>query len=227
MTTTTDESITLHSGEYVERYNKKPIDRVTALVLKMNIGENDSLADFACGNGMLQEVLGSRQGSYHGIDFSRDFIAAAQKKAIDIGLENYEYFCQDIVSFCAEHHGQYCVATTLDFSEHIDDAAFIKIYSAIRTSIRRGGTLYIHTPNLDFFLEKLKQNGVVKQFPEHIAVRNQTSMITLLQQCGFDPQKISVEKIPHYNILKILHPLRHLPGIGKYFCARLWFKILI
>ncbi len=227
MTATTDHSISLHSGEYVERYNKKPIDRVAALAHRMSIGDSDSVADFACGNGMLQEVLGRRQGLYHGIDFSREFIASAQKRAADTGMDNYEYFCQDIVSFCQEHRGQYTVATTLDFSEHIDDATFIKIYSAIRNSLHPGGTLYIHTPNLDFFLEILKQHGVVKQFPEHIAVRNETSMITLLQACGFARQKISVEKIPHYNILKLLHPLRHLPGIGKYFCARLWFKISI
>ena len=227
MTATTDHSISLHSGEYVKRYNKKSIDRVAALARRMNIDENDSVADFACGNGMLQEALGMRKGLYHGIDFSRDFITAAQKRAEGTGLTNYEYFCQDIVSFCKMRPGQYSVATTLDFSEHIDDDSFVEIYSAIRGSIRPGGTLYVHTPNLDFFLERLKQVGVVKQFPEHIAVRSETSMINLLQQCGFDRQKINVEKISHYNILKILHPLSNLPGIGKYFCARLWFKILI
>ncbi len=227
MTATTDPSISLHSGEYVERYNKKSIDRVAALAGRMNIVDNDTVADFACGNGMLLEALGQRSGVYHGVDFSRDFITAAQTRAEDAGLKNYQYFCQDIVSFCKSHIGQYNVATTLDFSEHIDDTAFISIYSAIQTSLRRGGTLYIHTPNLDFFLERLKQKGIVKQFPEHIAVRDEACMIALLQHCGFNPQNIVIEKIPHYNILKFLHPLSYLPGIGKYFCARLWFKISI
>lgn len=218
------QSVALHSGDYVERYNKKPLDRVRALARRMELNDDAELADFACGNGMLLQVIGDRAGTYHGVDFSDDFIASAREWARSKSLNNYQFHCDDIIKFCADHPAQFDVATTLDFSEHIDDAMAISIYSAIRSSLRPGGKLYLHTPNLDFFMERAKDIGLLQQFPEHIAVRNGEDTKNVLIEAGFDAAKIKVETIAHYNILKVLHPFGNLPVIGKYFQARLWIE---
>jgi len=218
-------SVALHSGDYVERYNKKPLDRVRALAGRMDLAEDAKLADFACGNGMLLQVIGDRSGMYHGVDFSDDFVASANQWAHQKGLRNFQFHCADIIKFCTENTAQFDAATTLDFSEHIDDDLAVKIYSAIRSSLHSGGKLYLHTPNLDFFMERAKDIGILKQFPEHIAVRNGQQTAEILVQAGFDRSKIRIEHIPHYNILKTLHPLGKLPLIGKYFQARLWIEV--
>ena len=214
----------LHSGRYVERFERRPIDRVAALVRRMRVDANDVVADFACGNGMLLRALGDVRGTYHGVDFSEDFIASARAAALRLGLSNYCFHCSDIVAFCADHPAEFDVAATLDFSEHIDDSAFLEIYAAIRSSLRTGGRLYLHTPNSGFFMEALKAKGVLRQFPEHIAVRNAAATIALLEQAGFDRGRIRVEHIAHYNILRIVHPLRRLPYLGKFFAARIWIE---
>ena len=154
-------------------------------------------------------------GTYDGVDFSADFIAAAEDLAE--GKERYSFHCQDIVAYCGEHRGEFDIAATLDFSEHIDDETFVRIYSAIRRSLKPGGRLYLHTPNLAFFMEQLKDKGVLRQFPEHIAVRDADQNVDLLRQCGF--RQIDVEKIAHYNVLRYLHPLS---SISDVFAARLW-----
>ncbi|VAV90247.1 hypothetical protein MNBD_ALPHA04-709 [hydrothermal vent metagenome] len=218
------ESVALHSGDYVERYNRKPLDRVRALADRMELRDDAELADFACGNGMLLQVIGDRTGGYHGVDFSDDFISSAREWARAKGLNNYQFHCDDIIKFCAKHPAQFDVATTLDFSEHIEDDLAVSIYSAIRSSLRPGGKLYLHTPNLDFFMERAKDIGVLKQFPEHIAVRNGAGTRDMLVQSGFDAEKVKVDTIAHYNILKAFHPLGKLPIIGKYFQARLWIE---
>ena len=217
-------SVALHSGDYVERYNRKPLDRVRALARRMELDDDAELADFACGNGMLLQIVGDRAGTYHGVDFSDDFIASAREWARSKGLNNCQFYCEDIVKFCADHPARFDVATTLDFSEHIDDALAVRIYAAIRSSLRPGGKLYLHTPNLDFFMERAKDVGLLKQFPEHIAVRNGNGTRDILIQSGFDGSKIKTETIAHYNILKVLHPLGKLPFVGKYFQARLWIE---
>ena len=51
------DAIALHSGDYVERYNAKPIDRVRNLARRMRLAPDARLADFACGNGMLLHAL--------------------------------------------------------------------------------------------------------------------------------------------------------------------------
>jgi SAM-dependent methyltransferase len=168
--------------------------------------------------------MGEGFGSYDGIDFSPDFIAAANSWAERTGRHDYRFHCCDIRDFCARNRNAFDVAATLDFSEHIEDALAIEIYAAIRQSLRDGGRLYLHTPNLDFFIERAKQIGIRPQFPEHIAVRNGKQTARLLERAGFDPAAIKVEIVPHYNGLKLLHPLSRLPWVGRLFAARLWVE---
>lgn len=218
------DSLALHSGDYVERYNRKPIDRVRNLARRMEIGPADRLADFACGNGMLLHALGQRKGSYDGVDFSADFIASANAWAERTGMSSYHFHCADIIDFCVGYPAKFDVATTLDFSEHVDDDFAVPIYAAIRSALAPGGRLYLHTPNLDFVLEQAKAHGILRQFPEHVAVRNGKQTADLLVRAGFPREGIRVSQIAHYNVLRWLHPLSRLPVIGKWFAARLWIE---
>lgn len=111
-----------------------------------------------------------------------------------------------------------------DLTEHIDNAMAISIYSAMRSALRLGGKFNLHMPSLDLFMERAKDIGLLKQFPEHIAVSNGEGTTGVLIKAGFDVNKIKVETIAHYNILKIVHPLGKLPLVGKYFQARLWIE---
>ncbi len=209
------DAVSLHSGVYVERFKASPTFRVSRLVPLMDVGPDDRIVDFGCGLGMLLQCL-DRFGSYDGVDFSPDFIAAASERA----SEKARFHCEDIVAFCERNPAAFDIATTFDFSEHIDDATFIEIYSAIRKALAPGGRLYLHTPNLDFIIERAKDIGIMRQFPEHIAVRTGEQHRALLARCGFDA--ITVKTIAHYNVLKYLHPLSHLPLVGPLFAARLW-----
>lgn len=216
-----EQSRRLHSGAYVEMYERKPISRLQRLVPRLRLRGDETLADFACGNAMLLPLIHAQLRSYHGVDFSEDFIRVARERAAAAGITNCSFHCRDIVEFCEENRGQFDVGTAFDFSEHIDDEDFVRIFSAMRASLRPGGRLLLHTPNLDFFMEILKDRGVLQQFPEHIAVRNDEQNRALLRRCGFADEQIRIEFIAHYNVLRILHPLRHLPWIGRYFRARL------
>ena len=217
-------SLALHSGDYVARYNRKPLDRVKGLVPYMDVPEDAELGDFGCGNGMLLHALGDRRGRYHGVDFSPEFIRSAEAWADQAGLRNHAFHCGDIVSFCESHPGRFDRAATLDFSEHVGDDEAVAIYGAIRSAMKPGGKLYLHTPNLDFFVERLKDAGIMRQFPEHIAVRNGAQTAAMLERAGFAPGRISVRHIAHYNVLRAVDPLSRLPVVGKFFQARLWVE---
>ncbi|HVZ33766.1 MAG TPA: class I SAM-dependent methyltransferase [Polyangiaceae bacterium] len=211
----------LHSGAYVEAFEHMPVSRLERLVPLLNLRGDEKLADFACGNGMLLPLIHERVASYHGVDFSADFIRAARRRATANGIGNCTFHCQDVVEFCSEHPGAFDVATAFDFSEHIHDDEFVAIFAAIRASLKPGGRLLLHTPNLDFFMERLKDWGVLPQFPEHVAVRTAEAHTRLLVSCGFSEQRVRVRKLAHYNVLRVVHPLHHLPLIGRFFAARL------
>lgn len=217
-----DEARRLHSGEYVERYVQKPLTRVERLVPLLALKPTDVIADFGCGDGMLAQLVCDQVVAYHGVDFSQDFINAAHERARMAGLSNASFHCADIVDFCSAHPAAFDVATALDFSEHINNEMFRKTFSAIHGGLKPGGRLHLHTPNLNFFLERAKHIGLIPQFPEHIAVRDMRQNIELLVDCGFERAKISGRVLPHYNVLKIVDPLRHLPLVGGLFEARLF-----
>ena len=217
----------IHSGDYVARYESRPISRITRLVQLMRLDASDDLIDIACGNAMLLEEVSNKIGSYTGVDFSGDFIASAQRRADRIGATNCEFHCDDIVEFCGQSTQRFDVAVALDFSEHITDEEFIPIFSAIRSALKPGGRLYLHTPTLDFFLERMRASGFfLKQRPEHIAVRDTTHNVSLLVKAGFDERSVTATILSHYNVLKVLHPLRHLPLLGQYFEARIFIECI-
>ncbi|MBN2225320.1 MAG: class I SAM-dependent methyltransferase [Deltaproteobacteria bacterium] len=211
-----------YEGEYVGDFERQPVDRLRRLLPLLGLGKDDKVVDFACGNGMLADVIHDRVGDYTGVDFSRAFIAAAGRRAELLGITNVRFVCDDIVRFCARHRDTFEKAFTMDFSEHISDDDFMSIYSSIFGSLKEGGTLYIHTPNGDYFIETLKRIGILRQFPEHIAVRNAPRYRELLEKVGF--RDITIRHIAHYNVLKYLHFLSYLPFVGKFGKARLFME---
>lgn len=217
-------SLALHSGKYVERYNAKPISRVVNLIRYMGLTPETRIVDYACGNGMLLQAIGDNFASYDGVDFSSDFITSANEWAQRTQRARYRFHCCDIRDYCDRNREVFDVATTLDFAEHIDDVLAIEIYTSIRKSLRPGGRLFLHTPNLEFFMERARQLRVLPPFPEHIAVRNAQQTTEILVKSGFVRDDISVRVVPHYNILRYVHPLSKLPLVGGLFSARLWVE---
>ena len=109
----------------------------------------------------------------------------------------------------------------LDFSEHVNDEQWLQILKSIKSSLKIGGRLYMHTPNANFFLEIMKnRNFIFKQFPEHIAVRSAKQNQLLLEKVGYKVKETKF--IPHYNFLKYIHWFSFIPGLGSYFKARIF-----
>ena len=213
-----------HSGDYVRAYATKPFSRLRRLLPLMDLKANDRVVDLGCGNGMLAALVHDRVAEYTGVDFSDDFIKVAREKAAAGGMSNVTFTCQDIVAFCREHPGAFTVAAAMDFSEHVYDNEFVEIFSAARGALAAGGRLYLHTPNMDFFYERMKDTGLAPQFPQHVGVRNAARNVALLQRCGFERSDVEVTYLPHYNVMRVRHPLSYVPGIGPWFKARLFIR---
>ncbi|MBI4843734.1 MAG: class I SAM-dependent methyltransferase [Nitrospirae bacterium] len=210
----------LYGKKYVELYKQQSPLRLAKLLKYIKLNKTFIVADFACGGGMLMELIAPKVKSYIGIDFSEPSIKAANERKERSLIKNAEFMCADINKFCQNHPNTFDVGFALDFSEHVYDAELAQLLRSIRTSIRPNGKLYLHTPNAEFFLEMMKsRNFIVKQFPEHIAVRTPEQNLSILREAGFKIEHVWL--IPHYNILKCLHPLSYIPTIGEYFKARI------
>ncbi len=210
----------MHGADYVAKYEKKTPNRIDRILRKISIPHQGTVADFGCGNAILLPLIHNSVSRYFGVDFSDDFIRIAQQRQMELGILNAEFYCGSVQDFCKTHEGFFDAVFALDLSEHVYDEEWQEIVDSMHFSLKPGGKAYLHTPNRDFVIELMKDHDfVLKQFPEHIAVRNGERNAEFFQRTGF--ADISVTYIPHYNVLRYLHPLSYLPLVGRYFRARI------
>lgn len=214
----------LYGKQYVDNFEEKQSSfRIKQLLRYLELEDTFVVADFACGSGMLMKYVAPSVKQYLGVDFSEMFIRVANEKKRQLEIKNADFYCSSINDFCKENIGEFDVGFMIDFSEHVYDEQFLEILKDIKLSLRQNGKLFLHSPNENYFIEKLKKhNFILKQFPEHVAIRTLEDNISLLEKSGFS---IKVTRfIPHYNVLKYLHFVSYLPIIGKWFQARIFIE---
>ncbi len=196
-------------------------ERLKRLLKYIKLAPDYAVADFACGSGIMMELIADKVKRYVGVDFSKSFIQSAIKKQKLLGIRNAEFSHSRIKDFCDKFGERFDVGLAMDFSEHVYDKEYLEILKSIRASLKKYGTLYVHTPNAYFFMEIMKAGNLIfRQFPEHIAVRTPEHNLSLLKEAGFSGTKLIA--LAHYNALKCVHPLSYLPVVGKYFKARIF-----
>ncbi len=209
--------------DYVDRHSEAVDRRLARLLPHIEFHPDDHVLDCACGSGQLLELIHDRAAHYVGVDFSDEFIQKGLERRAELGITNAEFICSDLADFCRAHPQQFDKCFAFDFSEHIYDDDFVRIFRAVHACLKDNGCLYLHTPNADYFLERLKSIGLLQSDPTHIAVRNAAGMCQLLSDAGFQPPK--VEYLAHYvKSLERLHFMARIPWVGRLFRARLFVR---
>jgi 2-polyprenyl-3-methyl-5-hydroxy-6-metoxy-1,4-benzoquinol methylase len=216
----------MHSGGYVNVMENLPVHRLSRLLPMMHLRPTDILVDLACGPGVLSHLVHDQIAQYQGVDFSPEFVASATASVRRMGISNATFHCEDVVSYCSRLPESADVITAFDFSEHIYDEDFLRIFGAAYAMLKEGGKLYLYTPNLEFIYERMKDRGLARQFPQHIAVRDEKAHWILLMACGFKAENIKCTFPSHFNVFRYLHPLTRLPWLGRHFRAKLFFTCI-
>jgi len=216
-----DELRAIYDQHYVDQYDPHALQRIRRLLPFIDLKGDEVVADFGCGNGVLLDLIGSRVREYVGVDFSEAFVRAAERRRDEGGIRNATFCCEDMVRFCERHPNHFDAAFALDFSEHVYDDQFLRIFRAIQGALKPGAPLYLHTPNAEYFMERLKERGILTQVEGHVGVRDAGQHESLLTDCGF--VDIQVRYIAHYlSPASRLHALGWLPFVGRLFRARLF-----
>ncbi len=212
----------LHGDEYAARFERTHgRRRLLQLIPQMQLDSSQDVVDYGCGNGLLAAEIHDRVKTYTGVDFSRPFIELAIARAAALGAANARFVHSAIEDFCRHNRERFDVAFALDFSEHVYDAMWVDIARNIRYTLKPGGRLYVHTPNADFLLERMKTRRILlRHSPEHVGVRSMTDNVRLLEAAGFEIRKRRF--VAHYNVLRHLHWLTHAPWFGRFLQARLF-----
>jgi 2-polyprenyl-6-hydroxyphenyl methylase/3-demethylubiquinone-9 3-methyltransferase len=213
----------IYDQDYVDQYDPHAVQRMRRMLPFFGLSGREVVADFGCGNGVLLELIGPHVRDYVGVDFSEAFVRAAERRRDALHIRNATFQCSDIVAFCAEHPNQFDAAFALDFAEHIYDDQFLRIFSAIHGALKPGAALFLHTPNGEYFIERLRERGILERIEGHVAVRDAGRNEALLTQCGFT--NVRVRYLAHYlRAAAAFHGLGALPVIGRHFRARLFLS---
>jgi cyclopropane fatty-acyl-phospholipid synthase-like methyltransferase len=211
----------IYDRQYVDIYDPHAVQRIRRMLPFFNLSHDARVADFGCGNGVLLELISSRVGEYYGVDFSEPFVRAAERRRDALGITNGTFECGDIVACCARHPNAFDVAFAIDFSEHLYDDDFVRIFRAIHGALKPGAPLYVHTPNAEYFVERFHEWGVLRPVEGHVGVRSARRHQELLALSGFT--RVDVRYLPHYlYAASAFHWLGALPIVGRHFRARLF-----
>lgn len=207
--------------DYVKKYRRKEGEgRLERMLVLFDVGKGDSVLDIGCGNGFLADLVKGKVKSYAGIDTSSTFVEEAKKR-----FKN-EVNCVFYNESSRKHLRRkikYDRIFLMDVSEHMTDKIFLEVLKDMRILLKKNGKAYLHTPNREYFLEQLKQIGILKQTFGHIAVRSAPDYVYLLNKAGYG---VEVTYLNHYlGLLNWFSFLKYLPFIGCIFNARLFMTI--
>ena len=146
----------IYDQSYVDQYDPHAVQRIRRMLPFFDLSQDEDVADFGCGNGVLLELVSPKVRQYTGVDFSAEFVRAAERRRDGLGIRNGIFHCADIVAFCNERPNRFDAAFALDFSEHLYDDQFLIVFRAICGALKPGAPLYLHTPNAEYFMERFK-----------------------------------------------------------------------
>jgi 2-polyprenyl-3-methyl-5-hydroxy-6-metoxy-1,4-benzoquinol methylase len=151
------------------------------------------LLDVGCGIGyFLEEAIG-KKWKVSGTELTNEAVEICRKK----GIEMHKGDLKDIELAQAG----FDVVTSFEVVEHLTNPAeHIKKISLL---LRKGGLLYMTTPNFDSINRRLlKDKWNVIEYPEHLCYFNKTSLHHLLIENGFEKIKLRTEGISLGRLLK-------------------------
>jgi 2-polyprenyl-3-methyl-5-hydroxy-6-metoxy-1,4-benzoquinol methylase len=151
--------------------------------------------DVGCGNGHLLSTVAKSGWKVYGTEFTDTAVQICNSKGISmqegkLNLDNYKAGSFDIVS-------------SIEVIEHINNLH--EEIDNFRTLLRKGGLLYITTPNYNSISRHLlKSQWSIVEYPEHLCYFTPSSLHQLLTMHGFKRLKcettgISIARLKKTN----------------------------
>jgi len=216
----------IYDDRYYQRLPRNS-GRITNLMALLEVGSQDSVCEIGCASGDFLAAIAPFIHYGIGLDVSEPAIRAANTLKLERGLANIEFEEVSAGDFVLRdgNSARFDYVLLLDVTEHIDDVTVADILESAKRLLKPSGRLVIHTPNLAYWMELLKDKGIIKQLHGHIAVRNEAQYCALIDEAGFGKPRIL--GLPHYRqpFRFVDQLLSRVPLLGKLFRARLFIVV--
>jgi ubiquinone/menaquinone biosynthesis C-methylase UbiE len=181
--------------------------------------------DLGSARGDVCFLLAPRVREAIGIDASPRALEIAEAERLRRGLTNVRFVLSDVAALDAIPDASIDVAGAFDLLEHVDDATVRQMLRALTRVLKPGGVLAAYTPNREHYVERLKaRDFILKQFPEHIAVRRPREIRRLLESEGWRILEMTYSPAPFPVVHRVEKLLWRVPGLGRLFRYRILLR---
>ena len=185
-------------------------------------GPGKTVLDLGSALGDVCFLLAPRVKEAVGVDASPRAIELARARASDRGFENVRFVAGDVADLHDVPDRSVDVAGAFDLLEHVDDETVRRMLRSLVRVLKPGGVFVAYTPNREHYVERLKAaNVVLKQFPEHIAVRRPREIRRLLEGAGWRVRSITYSAAPFPVVRWLERLLLPIPLVGRLFRYRI------
>jgi SAM-dependent methyltransferase len=183
---------------------------------------DQTVLDLGSALGDVCFLLAPRVNEAIGLDASPRALELAQARARERGLRNVRFIPGDVADLSAIPEGSIDVAGAFDLLEHVDDDTVRRMLRTLARALKPGGRFVAYTPNREHYVERFKARGILlKQFPEHIAVRRPREIRTLLEKEGWRVRSLRYSPAPFPGVRWLERVLWRLPVVGSLFRYRI------
>ena len=221
----------LYPDEYFDRLHRvtpfaapqrKWEERDRDILLLANPSPEQTILDLGSALGDVCFLLAPRVKEAIGVDASPRALELARARARDRGLRNVRFIQGDVADLSAIPEGSVDVAGAFDLLEHVDDETVRRMLRSLSRVLKPGGRFVAYTPNREHYVERFKaRRFLLKQFPEHIAVRRPREVRKLLEGEGWRVRSVRYSTAPFPVVRGLERALAPLPLLGRLFRYRI------
>jgi SAM-dependent methyltransferase len=185
----------------------------------------ETLLDLGCARGDASFFFAPHVGRVIGLDGEPLAIEIARERARAQGMGNVRFLVADAARFAEIPDAAIDVAGAFDFLEHVTDQTLRGMLAEVRRVLKPGGRFVAYTPNREHLVERLKaRNFLLKQQPDHIAVRTPRQILAFLEEAGLAVERVFYPASPYPLYRYVDLALKNLPGLGRPFRFRICLR---
>jgi SAM-dependent methyltransferase len=183
---------------------------------------DQTVLDLGSALGDVCFLLAPRVKEAIGLDASPRALELARARARERGLRNVRFLEGDVADLASIPEASIDVAGAFDLLEHVDDDTVRRMLRSLARVLKPGGRFVAYTPNREHYVERLKARGILlKQFPEHIAVRRPREIRRLVEEEGWRVRSVRYSPAPFPGVRWVERVLWRLPWVGPLFRYRI------
>lgn len=215
----------LHKSHWFTNPRRKYAERNRDTLRVVAPKVSDRVLELGSARGDVSFLLAAHAKEVVGVDASDEALRLAEAGRARRGLSNVRFVKADVANLSAFADVSFDAVAAIDLVEHIDDPTLAAMLAECRRVLRKGGGLGLYTPDRAHYVERLKAHDVLlRQFPQHIAVRRAGAYRRFLSDAGFRVELDAYSISPFPGVRWIEAALAPLPLVGKTFRYRILLR---